>query len=359
MVAAVLLLLAGCDDPSPLKVGFIGGLSGRSADIGEASRNAVQLAVDEVNRAGGIAGRRIELLVRDDANDPEIAAEAVRGLHGAGVDAIIGPNISAIAAGMLPAVNELSLVTISPTVSALSFADIDDYLFRINWTTRDNAVFYAQHYLNLGYRRIAAAIDNNNRVFSESWMEEFAEAFEAGGGTLAGFEVFEANGKQGYAETARGLLARGSEALLLVANSVDTAQLAQQIRKIDPEILLIAAEWAASDQLISLGGRAIEGLELVQSYDRSGQSDRFQRFREAYRKQFQQEPDYSSVAAYDAATMLFAGFAKRSDEQTLKESLLSLGEVEGLQQGITFNRYGDAQRRAYFVVVRDGRFVPQ
>lgn len=94
---------------------------------------------------------------------------------------------------------------------------------------------------------------------------------------------------------------------------------------------------------------------MVQSYNRSDQSERYTRFRNAYKGRFQQDPDYAGVAAYDAATMLFAAFAQREDSQTLKEALLSLGEQQGLQQIVAFNRYGDAQRRAFFVVVRDGR----
>ncbi len=356
---AVVFLAAGCDAPEPIKVGFIGGLTGRSADIGEASRNAVQLAVQEVNAAGGIDGRPVELLVRDDANDPDVAGEAVRDLHAAGVDAIIGPNISAIAGGMVPVLNELQVVTVSPTVSSLAFADKDDYFFRINWTTRDNARIYAKHYYDLGHRQVAAAIDDNNRVFSESWLQEFTYGFEVAGGKVVGFEAFDPAKNDSYADTARALVSMGADALVLIANSVDTAQLAQQIRKLDADILLIAAEWAASERLIALGGRTIEGLELVQSYNRADQSQRYTAFREAYGSQFQQVPGYASVAAYDAATVLFEALARREAAGGLKEALLNLGEVQGLQQMISFNRFGDAQRRAFFVAVHDGQFVLQ
>ena len=314
------------------------------------------MAIKQANQSGGINGRMVELLVRDDTNDPSVAAAAVHELHAAGVDAIIGPNISAIAEGMLPALNELSMVTVSPTVSSLVFADRDDYLFRINWTTRDNAKVYARHYLDAGIRRIAAAVDANNRVFSESWLDEFTAEFTAGGGEVIGSEAFDSTRSDSYAQTALALVDMKAEALLLIANSVDTAQLTQQIRKIDSDVLLIAAEWAASERLITLGGKAIEGIELVQSYNRNDQSDRYLAFRTAYRDHFQAEPDYASVAAYDAATVLFKAFRQLDEHSSLKDSLLNLGEVEGLQQPISFNAYGDAQRRAFFVVVRDGQF---
>lgn len=352
---AAALGLAACDDPAPLKVGFIGGLTGSSADIGETSRDAVQLALEEINRAGGIDGRKLELLARDDANDPEVAADAVRDLHADGVTAIIGPNLSSIAGGMVPVLNELEVVTISPTVSAFSFAGRDDHFFRVNWTTRDNAQAYAEHYIEDGVRRVAAALDGRNLVFSESWLQEFTAEFEARGGEVIGFEVFNSTDNAGYAKTVKSLLSLDADMLLLVANSVDVAQLTQQIRKLDRDILLAAAEWAASERLVVLGGRAIEGLELVQSYDRSDTSERYQRFSDAFRSQFQIEPDYAAVAAYDAVTILIAALSSQGDK-TLKQALLDLGPVQGLQQMIEFSPYGDAQRQAVFVVIQDGRF---
>ncbi len=357
LVAVVLVLLNGCDDPAPIKIGFIGGLTGRSADIGEASRNAVQLAVQQVNDAGGIDGRKVELLVRDDTNDPEVAGAEVRKLNAAGAEAIIGPNVSAIAGGMVPVLNELEIVAVSPTVSSQAFADVDDYFFRINWSTRYNAQMYAKHYYDLGYRRVAAAIDDNNRVFSESWLREFSQEFEVEGGEVVGFEIFDSRKNDSYANTAKALLSMDAEALLLVANSVDTAQLAQQIRKFNIDVLLIATGWASSGRLLALGGRTIEGLELAQSFNRDDESERYLAFRETYRNQFQQEPDFASVAGYDAATVLFAGISARDGGESLKEVLLNLGEVQGLQQKIAFNRYGDTPRRGFFAVVQNGQFV--
>lgn len=355
----VTLLLVGCEEPAPVQVGFIGGLSGRSTDIGEASRNAVQLAVEQINARGGINGREVELLVRDDADDPEAATRAVRDLHQAGVEAIIGPNISSIAAAMQPVVNELQVVAISPTASSLMLAGQDDYLFRINWTTRDNAIIYAQRYLERGVRRFAVALDANNRVFSQSWLDEFRAPYESGGGEIVAVDAFDATDARGFADTAEALLAVGPDAILFVANSVDTAQLTQQIRKQDSDTLLVAAEWAASERLLQLGGRAIEGMELVQSYNRSDESARYVAFRDAYRSRFAADPGYSSLAAHDAATMLFTALAQDDETVPLKQRLIQIGAVQGLQQMVRFDVNGDAQRSAFFVVIRDGTFAPQ
>lgn len=357
MIVALSFWLTACDDPKPIKIGYIGGLSGRAADLGIASRNAVQLAVEEVNRDGGINGRKIELLVRDDANDPNIAADVVRKLHAAGISALIGPNISAIGVGILPVINELKLVTISPTISSMIFADKDDYMFRINWTSQFNAQGFADHYAARGLKRIAVAFDRNNKVFSESWLNEFARRFVTLGGEIIATDQFDANTARGYSDTAKQLLEKTPEAILLVANSVDAARLAQQIRKLDGKTLLIAATWAASEILVTIGGTAVEGLESVQPYDRNDPSEGYLRFRNAYKKQFQEEPGFSSISAYDAMIVLVKALADQ-DDMPLKETLLALAPVQGLQQQIKFNRFGDTQRKAYFVVVKNGEFRP-
>ncbi|MGY8959060.1 MAG: ABC transporter substrate-binding protein, partial [Alphaproteobacteria bacterium] len=178
VLATFALLLAGCEEEPPLKIGFIGGLTGRSADIGQASRNAVQLAIEEINEKGGVNGRKFELLIGDDENNAETAGKRVRELAAKGVAAIIGPNLSSIAGGMLPAINETNVVTISPTVSSLFFVGKNDPFFRMNSSTRQNASAYAAHHFEKGGRRVSAAFGLQNRLFTESWLEEFWVAFE-------------------------------------------------------------------------------------------------------------------------------------------------------------------------------------
>lgn len=357
LIACLALCLGACRPAEPIRIGFIGALSGRGADIGESSRNAVQLAVDERNAAGGIDGRALELVVRDDQTRAEAGAQAARELAAAGVAVLIGPNISSVASGIVPVINQLGLLTISPTVSSLAFAGIDDHFLRVNWTTRDNARIYAdRHVAALGRRRIAIAYDTNNAIFSRSWAEEFRLAAEAIGGQVAIEVGLDGERPGSFSEAAAQLLSAGPDAILMVTNAVDVARLAQQIRKASPSVPLAAAEWAGSEQLIEMGGRAIDGLELVQAYDRASSEPRYRRFRQAYLAHFQREPGYASVAAYDAATVALEGLARRQGEQTLKAAIMDRPQFQGLQQVVEFDLYGDAVRQAFFVRVRDGKF---
>ena len=359
LVAVVLIFLTACDDPAPIKIGFIGGLTGRFSVIGEAARNGVQLAVAEINKAGGINGREVELLVRDDASSPEVAVEAIRDLHSAGAVAIVGPNISSIAAAMLSTLNELRIPAVSPTTASLSLAGIDDYLFRINATTRDYARAYARYLFEGGQRTIAVTLDANNPVFTESWSQEFTSQFEELGGTIALKIFFDAGSATGYSDVADRLLATSPDGIVLVANSVDTAQLAQQIRKREEDIPLAASEWASSERMVFLGGNAVEGIVLAQSYIRNDPSERYQRFVGQYRERFQQDPSFASISGHDGATMLFAALAENVEGPELKQALLRLRDIQGLQQRLWFDEFGDGWRRVIFYTIKNGRFVQQ
>ena len=85
------LLLGACSPPPPIKIGFIGGLTDRNSDNGQSGLNGVILAVEQFNRAGGVDGRLVELLPKDDAQDKAVAAKSSEELVAAQVEAVVGP----------------------------------------------------------------------------------------------------------------------------------------------------------------------------------------------------------------------------------------------------------------------------
>ena len=101
-VLASCALLFGCGPTEPLRIGFIGGLSDRNSDVGQAGHNAVVLAVEQINRVGGIRGRQVELIARDDAQNAATTERSAQELAAAKVEAVIGPFTSGVAAAAVP-----------------------------------------------------------------------------------------------------------------------------------------------------------------------------------------------------------------------------------------------------------------
>lgn len=351
------LLAAACAPREPVRLGFLGGLSGRVADLGEAGRDGTQLAVEEANAAGGIDGRPIELIIEDDGQNAEKALAAIDKLAAGKVVAIIGPMTSAMAVAVLEPSARAGLLLVSPTVTASTLSDKDDNLFKVVSSTREHARLSAESIFALGQRRVACIYDTNNVAYTKDWLEQFRTAFEAKGGLLVGSETFTSGVDASYSAAVSKLKTAAADSLHFIANATDTVRLLQLSRAAGLTQPASAATWAATEQLIELGGHSVEELRLTQYFDREDTSPRYVRFRDTYRARFKQEPGFASVAAYDATHAVIKALRMQKPRQSLKPSILASGPYEGIQGNWNFNRYGDAERNVWVTVVRNSRFV--
>ncbi|MDC7221665.1 MAG: ABC transporter substrate-binding protein [Spirochaetales bacterium] len=358
VLAGVILGVLSCSGgKKTVDLGFIGGLSGGNADLGEAGRNGAIMAVEEVNEAGGIKGRQVKLIVKDDNNRPEKAREVAEELVGLEVEAIIGPLTSTTTKAAIEVTNEAQMVVASPTASAIQLAGIDDYLIRVCPSSRDNAFSYGVFmYDKLGFRKVSIVADGQNRVFSESWYGEFKSKWEEKGGEILIVEFVNTKEFSEYHVLTEKLLAGGPDGILFIANSVDSARLAQQIRKEDKDITFVAAEWAATQNLISLGGAAVDGLVSMQIVNFFDTSPRFLNFVAAYEERFGNYPSFSSIISYDAAMMVMKALELQGKE-SLKESILMNQPFEGLQMELGIDEYGDLLGQSTFVVVENREYA--
>nr|WP_315244006.1 ABC transporter substrate-binding protein [uncultured Albidiferax sp.] len=351
------LLLVGCTPDTPVRIGFIGGLSDRASDTGEAGRNGMMLAVEQRNQAGGMHGRRIDIVVQDDGQDPAKALVAIKALVAAKVDVVVGPFTSAMAAVVVPVLNQARITIVSPTITSGDFVGKDDYLIRLNRTARDNAIDYARLLHLRGQRRVAVAYDMGNRSYSDSWRSEFRKAFTQLGGELATEVAFTSQADTGFGDIVQELLAAQPDGLLFIANAIDVGRLAQQAEKRVPSMPVSASEWASSESLIELGGQGVEDLLIAQAYNRDDTSARYRSFHDAYLARFARKPGFSSIAAFDATNVLLQAMDRQARGENLAQAILRNGPYQGLQQSIQFDRFGDTPRQVFFTEVHNGKFV--
>ena len=341
VVVGIVLGLSACDRREPVVIGLIAGLSDRGSDFGESVRNGVILAVEQQNAAGGIHGRMIELVIRDDGQNAEQAVRAARELIALRPEIVIGPVTSSMATVVVPLMNEAGLTLISPTVASPDFAGIDDQFFRVNRSTRTAAEHHAEVLYGRGARRTALAFDAGNGPYSRTWVQAFREKFAALGGTVTTAVAFESSAQTGFARIIRDMLPGRPDSLLFIASSLDTARLCQQARRLAPQLPLSSTEWAASGEfLLEMGGEAVEGLLIAHAYDRNDTGP-FQTFRQQYRQRFQREFGSFSLLAYDTAHIVFSALQKRRPGQSMKDALLTAGPYRGMQQEIAFDATGD------------------
>lgn len=352
---ALAIALSSCSPAEPIRIGLLAGLSDRGSDFGESVRNGVILAVEQQNQAGGINGRKIELLVRDDGQDKAMAAKAAQELIALRPDIIIGPVTSSMAAVVLPLMDQAGQTFISPTVASTNFYGKDDNFFRVNCTTREAAVQHARVLFERGPRHVGLAFDASNLPFSDSWVKAFASEFERLGGRVSSAEGFESAASTSFSDVIKRLLVKKPDALIFVASTLDTARLAQQARRLAPGLPLSSSEWAASAEALSeMGGSAVEGMLMTHAYNRDDTRAAYQEFRKAFKNRFQREFGSFSLLAYDSANVVFAAMKQRSKGEDMKHALLNYGPYQGVQQEIRFDANGDATRQVYFTEIRNG-----
>jgi branched-chain amino acid transport system substrate-binding protein len=350
--------LTACSPPPPIKLGFLGGLSGKFSDLGIATRNGALLSVELANAAGGIDGRKLSLVEMDDKQDSEVALHAMAELDRQGVVAVIGPSTSSIAVAVTPVANAKQLLLISPTATTNALYGKDDYFFRTVGDASLYGIAAAQRHFAMGLRRAALVQDLANSDYTENWGTPYARTFTSLGGTVTAVEHFTSTQKPDYLALAQRLVESRPDLVVTVASSSDSALIAQRIRGLAPTMRLAGAGWASTERLIELGGGAVEGMLFEQYFYRFDPTPKFQSFLKAYEERFHAEPGFGAVLAYDATQLLLAGLrSTHGTRSDLKAAVLDTGSVEGAQDRVTIDANGDAMRPVYFGVVKNGAFA--
>ncbi len=357
-IVLALLFLASCHrEEKAYEIGFIGGLSGGNADLGEAGRNGAIMAVEEANRGGGIQGQAVRLVIKDDGNSLPMARKAAEELRDRNVEAVIGPFSTTLTEEVISVMNPAEKVVITPTASAIQLSGIDDYLFKMNASTRDNAMDYARFIGETrGWKSVSLVADSQNKSFSDSWFGEFEKFYLPRGGRIVTMAYLNSREETDYDGLVENLLREKPDCVLFIANSVDSARLAQQLRKLDRDTPMLTVEWAGTQQLIELGGAAVEGMFVLQNVDFFSREENFLRFLDDYQIRFGRYPSFSSILAYDAVIAVIGAMNRKGKDMTLKEALISFSPYPGLQQPIVFDHFGDGKRNSTFVVIRDRHY---
>ena len=274
-----------------------------------------------------------------------------------GVIAIIGPMTSSIGVVVQPVVDAGKTTTVSPTVKTDQLSGQDDYFLRVTAPLSRNAERVAIHATGqLGLQKFAVVYDASNRAFTETWLSHFRDALAENNGEVIIAEEFKSEPDVHYLPIAKRLLENDPDGVLFLSNAIDTAMLAQQLRKLGSDVPLFSSEWAFTTDLISFGGHAVDGMISFHSFNANDNSQEYLSFKKGFTEHFGYSPSFATVLAYDAATFLFKGLERTTERAKLRDALLEMDTFQGLQSKISIDEYGDVERQLFLTVVEDGAF---
>jgi branched-chain amino acid transport system substrate-binding protein len=353
-----LFSLAGCGPKPPLKIGFIGGMTGPVADLGFSGRNGALLAVELRNASGGIGGRRVELLMRDDRQQADVAAIALRDLADAGVEAVAGPMTSVIGEALAPVANDLGLVLVGGTVATPTLSGRDDSFFRVIGSTTVYAARSAELARSaLNAKSAVVVADRANGEYSGHWSSDFVNAFERAGGRVFDRIDFDSRESTDFGPIVDRVGKARPDVLVLATSPRDAGLIGRRVRQDQPAVALLGSGWSAAPRLMDMGGAAVEGMLVEQYYDLDSKADLWVAMNLAYRERFGLAPDYAALAGFEAANVILAALERGARRATMKQALLAGGEFPGTHVPVRFDAYGDPARALFFSRVSKGAFV--
>jgi branched-chain amino acid transport system substrate-binding protein len=317
------------------------------------------LATERINASGGINGRPIELVIRDDKGTPEGARATDRELIKSGVVAIIGHVTSTQTKAALPVINATHTVLISPTAAASELSRQSHYFFRVISVLEKRASGFARSiYQRRSITRMAIVYDTDNAAYSLPYRDSFAAEHKSLGGKIVSTIAFSSRTKPDFNLMLLKLRKTRPDGILIIANSFDAALVAQRSRIIGWDVPLFCSGMAQMETVSRLGGKAIEGMEIEQYYNVNSRSPAFLTFKSDYQLRFGEAPTGISALAYETVEVLAAALNKTDGRREgLREALLETKDFKGLVDTFSFNKYGAAVRSSYVGIIRNGKTV--
>ena len=357
IVALVILVLFISFRKGPVLVGFAGSLSSKNSPLGIAVKDGVLLAVEEINALGGITGRKLELIIKDDENNPQTAVRVDAELIKEGVCTIIGHVTSAMTEAALTQANDKKMLLLSPTTSSLKVLESKGNLISIHPPNIYEQEALAQYAID-HFESISIIYDADNEAFSKPWVTYFGKTFEDIGGKVDAIYGFSSQETDLF-KTADELLTKNPRAVLIVASAIDTAKICQQIEKKYPkQVLKLSSGWGLDSALIEQGGLSVNGLILPNSWDKDSTNPDYLAFKEAFIKRYKRDPQFAETYGYETIMVLSEALKSgvKPEPMQIKEKILSIGEFQGLQGTIFIDQMGKTKRDVFLFTVENNSF---
>ncbi len=345
--AAALAALLASSCAEPLVIGFAASMSGKDATLGVEGRNAAEMFVRRVNRDGGVAGRLLKLSVMDFESDPAKVVPVDQALFDQGAIAIVGHYESSNALAALPFANERGIALVSPAATSGALSGKDDCFFRTIMSTDRDPEFLGRAMKDRGVARVVAVGSSANPAYVDDYVGYIATAF-----TLVDRVSFESVSGIDF----DGIAAGRFDAVLIVANPIDTAMIAQGLRLKGVGAPFFLSGWAGSEALVEYGGSSVEGAVFVHQVDLSLET--LASFAKDYRDTYGTAPSFVAVETMEA--MLLVAEAIRlggRDRASFLEAIAKVRIVDAPSGRIVLDGTGDAKRPVYLKEVRDGKIV--
>ena len=378
LVAAVLLaaMTAGCgggggakkpaDNKAATAEALIGAnyeLTGNVASYGQAALAGGKMAVDEINKAGGINGKKLRIVEADNKSEPSESGNAATKLISQNkLIGIVGPATSGCTMAAEPIVTASKLPVVAPTATAESITVGKDgktrqFVFRACFIDPfQGKVMAAFANQKLKVKTVAIYRDNSSD-YSKGLAEAFKKNFEAAGGKIVAEEAYLAKDMDFKAGLTK-LKATNPEAIYVPGYYEEVGKIVKQAREIGLEVPMMGGDGWDSPKLIEIAGKtALNKTYYSSAYSADDTDPSTQKFIKAFKEKYQKDPDFFSMMGYNTVVILADAYKRAGSEDGTKiaEAMAKTKELPVAGGKLTYDDKHNPIVPALIIEVKDGK----
>lgn len=344
------------EEPQEIKIAMLGPLTGGASKYGVEVRNGAQLAISLLNQRQ--SNYRYTLVALDDQADPSLAEQRAQELVArkeilAVVGSVTTP--TTLVAGEI--FQEGGLPAVSPSATGPAVSQLGDFIFRVCPSDTFQGRALAEYVVEeKGFSKIAILWDEKNASYSGELADSFSQRAVELGGTVVGREAYQ-EGQKEFGSVLQTLKDSAPEILFIPGYYTEGALIAQQVRAMDWDVLLVGGDGFHAPDLIEIGGKAVDGVIFTTFFVSTNPDPKVQDFVASYQNRFGSEPGWIAAHGYDAMQVIIRAIEEEGpSREAIQRGLAATKNFSGVTGTISFDENGDVVKDILRLEIKEGKF---
>jgi branched-chain amino acid transport system substrate-binding protein len=362
-IALALPLVAtfGAAAQAPVKIYSIVELSGGGATAGTNFDNGLKLAFKEINAAGGILGRKIDVISVDTQSNPGIAKALTQKAVDDNAYVVVGPVFSGSIIVSMAETRKAEIPNFTGGEAASITQQGNPYVFRTSFT-QDTAMPKVAQYLKNAVKAKSVAIMWINNDFGKGGRDSIAKALEAQGIKVAA-DIATDPGQVDYSGPVLKAKQSNADALFVYLNEEESARALRELKKQGYDKPIIGETTLTGQKVIELAGDAANGAVAHVGLTADAPQPAIKAFDDKFQKEYKYKSDHNGMKGYSAAYIVKAiteknkKFDSKEFAKTLHGATILVKDYPGVLLDVTFDKNGDLDRESFLVKVVNGKQV--
>jgi len=342
-----------------IKIALIQELSGAGATAGTNFKNGAELAIKEINAAGGILGNQIQASVNDTQSNPGVAKGLATKAVDDGVFAVFGPTFSGSMIVSMAETRRAEVPNFTGAEAAAITQQNNPYVFRTSFTQTTSMPKVARYIANnLKARNVAVIYVNND--FGKGGRDAIVKDLQAAGIKVVA-DISTDPGQLDFAGPVLKVKQSNADALFVYTNEEESARALRELRKQGYDKPIVGESTLTNEKVIELAGEAANGVVAHVGLTADAPNPTVQAFVKKYEAEYKTRPDHNAMKGYTGMHAIKAVQDKvgKLDQKAFAKAMhgatISAAQYPGVLFDVRYDEKGDLDRESFIVKVANGR----